>query len=88
MPAAGAMDDSLPAADAGEERGNSPRVRATYRLIVDLPGSPSYRPPAIEPQPLGPQPVRPPVRRIAPPHWTRPAETPALPEDWIRTGSR
>jgi hypothetical protein len=86
--AAGATDDSLPAADAGVERGNSPRVSATYRLIVDLPGSPSYRPPAIEPQPLVPQPVRPPVRRIAPPRWTRPAETPALPEDWIRTGSR
>jgi hypothetical protein len=88
LAAAGAQENTLPAADAAQELTNPPRVSATYRLLVDLPGSPSYRPPAIEPQPLVPQPVRPPVRRIAPPRWTRPAETPALPEDWIRTGAR
>ena len=88
LAAAEATDDALSAAEAGVEPTGSPRVRAAYRLIVDLPGSPSYRPPAIEPQPTIPQPIRPPVRRIAPPRRTRPAAPAPLPEDWLRTGSR
>jgi hypothetical protein len=86
--AAATTVDASSAAEPGPESPAAPRVGATYRLIVDLPGSPNYRPPAVEPQPETPQPVRPPVRRIAPPRRTRPAAPAPLPEDWLRTGSR
>lgn len=85
---AATTDDFSSASEPGQESPAAPRVGATYRLIVDLPGSPNYRPPAVEPQPEIPQPVRPPVRRIAPPRQTRPAAPAPLPEDWLRTGSR
>lgn len=83
-----ATGDALPVDATGQKPPPPRRVPATFRLIVDLPGSPSYRPPAVEPPSLVSQQLRPPVRRIAPPRRTRPAQTPALPEDWIRTGSR
>ncbi len=69
-----------------------------YRLIVDLPGSPTYRSPrppqrAVIPPPpqpaVAPPPVRLAPRRIAPPRPT-PREPPIRysPEEWIRTQSR
>lgn len=48
------------------------RGGTTYRLVVDLPNSPNYRPPPAEPQASVRSSVRPPVRRIAPPRWTPP----------------
>jgi type II secretory pathway pseudopilin PulG len=83
-----ATDDATSSAGTDQELPGGPRVLVNHRLIVDLPGSPNYRPPASQPQPSVRQLVRPPMRRIAPPRWKQPAETPALPEDWIRTGSR
>lgn len=90
------LDAAEPADDMEQETAAAPPVLATYRLVVDLPGSPNYRPAAVEPPPADGQPARVPVRlparvperRVAPPRWTRPAETPALPEDWLRTGKR
>jgi type II secretory pathway pseudopilin PulG len=64
------------------------RAGTTYRLVVDLPNSPNYRPPPVEPQTLVRPTVRPPARRIAPPRPTRPAAPAPLPEDWMRTGAR
>jgi hypothetical protein len=85
---AGDSTEDTAESDAGSELSVRSGPSAAYRLIVDLPGSPNYRPPAVKPEPSLRQPVRPPVRRIAPPRWSRPAEPPPLPEDWIRTGSR
>jgi hypothetical protein len=77
-------------ANAGSEAPVPSLPPATYRLIVDLPGSPNYRKPAVKEEPTLRQPARPPApaRRIAPPRFTRPAAPPPLPEDWIRTDSR
>ncbi len=86
--AADARDGGLSAAEPGLEPAGSPVAGVTYQLIVDLPGSPNYRPPAIEPEPDTQRLVRPPVRRSAPTRRARPAEPAPLPEDWIRTGSR
>lgn len=87
--AADASEDDLSAAETGLEPAGSPPAGAAYSLIVDLPGSPNYRPPAIESEPATtPRLVRPPVRRSAPPRRTRPTEPAPLPEDWLRTGSR
>lgn len=83
-----ATDETLPVAESGQASAGSPRAGTTYRVVVDLPGSPSYRPPPVEQPPAVSQPVRQPVRRAAPPRGIRPAEPPPLPEDWIRTGSR
>ncbi len=68
-----------------------------YRLIVDLPGSPTYRKPRPPervvippPQPaVAPPPVRLAPRRIAPPR-TTPTTPPVrfAPEEWIRTQTR
>lgn len=90
------LDAAEPVGEMEQETASAPPVLATYRLVVDLPGSPNYRPPAVQSQPAVGQParvparvpVRVPERRVAPPRWTRPAETPALPEDWLRTGTR
>ena len=61
---------------------------ATYRLVVDLPNSPNYRPPPPEPRPdtLVRPTVRTPAPRIAPPRFAPSAAPAPLPEDWIRTG--
>ncbi|MCU0872434.1 MAG: prepilin-type N-terminal cleavage/methylation domain-containing protein [Pirellulaceae bacterium] len=83
-----ATGDATSSADTDQDLPDGPRVLVIHRLIVDLPGSPNYRPPASEPQSSVPPSVRPPVRRIAPPRWTPSAKPAALPEDWIRTGSR
>jgi prepilin-type N-terminal cleavage/methylation domain-containing protein len=83
-----ATGDATSSAETNQELPDGPRVLVIHRLIVDLPGSPNYRPPARQPQPSVRQLVRPPVRRIAPPRWTPSAKPAALPEDWIRTGSR
>jgi len=88
LDAADATGGGLSAAEIGPEPAGSPVAGVTYLLIVDLPGSPNYRPPAIEPEPDAPRLVRPPVRRSAPPRRTRPSAPAPLPEDWIRTGSR
>lgn len=87
---ADALGDAPSVGEASQDASGPPQGSAPHRLIVDLPGSPSYRPPPVEPPPSVSEPARPPVRRIAPPRWTRPAlgPAPALPEDWIRTGSR
>lgn len=79
------------ALDAAVTRG------VVYRLIVDLPGSPTYRKPRPPervvippPQPaVAPPPVRLAPRRIAPPRPT-PTKPPVhfAPEEWIRTQSR
>jgi hypothetical protein len=91
-PVADSAEDALSVGETGQEVSGPPRGAAAHRLIVDLPGSPNYRPPPVEPPSSVSEPARPPVRRIAPPRWTRPASgqgpAPALPEDWIRTGSR
>ncbi len=89
-PGTDALEDAPSVGETGPDASGPPRGGATHRLIVDLPGSPNYRPPPAQPQLSASEPARPPVRRIAPPRWTRPASgpAPALPEDWIRTGSR
>jgi hypothetical protein len=74
-----ARGKALPAAAASEAH------TPTYRLIVDLPASPSYRKtPPEAPERVEPRPV---VRRIAPRRWTRPSDVRRLPEEWIRTRS-
>lgn len=91
----GAADTAVEAAgggpdDAGERATDvaPPPSGITYRLVVDLPNSPNYRPPPVAPQTLARPTVRPPARRIAPPRATKPAAPAPLPEDWIRTGTR
>jgi len=85
---AGAAEDVFSDAEPGLEPSAAQVGQAPARLVVDLPGSPNYRPPPVEPQPELLPPVRPPVRRVVPPRRTQPAQPAPLPEDWIRTGSR
>ncbi|MFH1267157.1 MAG: prepilin-type N-terminal cleavage/methylation domain-containing protein [Planctomycetota bacterium] len=64
-----------------------PRIKGpTYRLVIDLPGSPSHpAPERVRPIPVSPPP-RPAARRPAPPR--PPAAEPtvrALPDQWMRT---
>jgi hypothetical protein len=60
----------------------------SYRLVVDLPGSPQYGKSRVEAPPAEPRPSRPAVRRIAPPRWTPQKKAPSRGTDqWIRTGS-
>jgi prepilin-type N-terminal cleavage/methylation domain-containing protein len=69
------------------------RPATEYRMIVDLPGSPTYRqerpkPAAAAAPPTSlPPPATVVVPRIAPPRWTAPSGPPRLPEEWIRTRS-
>lgn len=68
------------------------RPATEHRLIVDLPGSPSYRqtkpPPSSEAfPPVFAPPATIEVPRIALPRWTPPAEPRRLPEEWLRTRS-
>jgi prepilin-type N-terminal cleavage/methylation domain-containing protein len=72
----------------------APRARPTTerRLIVDLPGSPSYRqtkppPPSKASPPVFATPAIVEVPRIALSRWTPPAEPRRLPEEWLRTRS-
>lgn len=84
-------EDGLAFLDAAATQGT------LYRLIVDLPGSPTYRKPsppqrAVVPPPepaAAPPPVRLAPRRIAPPRpIARKAAPSFAPEEWIRTQSR
>ena len=68
----------------------SPRVGHTYRVVVDLPGSPSYRPPPVERQPAVFPSARPPARAAhRRPRSTGPGPEPPprparrLDQDWI-----
>jgi hypothetical protein len=84
-------DQSRPIVD-GEEYSDTEFAQSQsspFRVIVDLPGSPSYR----KPRPPRPTTIRPsrrlPVRRIAPPR-RQPAGPPVriAPDEWIRRQSR
>jgi hypothetical protein len=63
---------------------------SVHRLVVDLPGSPSYRKPRVVP-PQAARTARPSVRRIAPPRWTsrqQPSREQTIQgtDQWIRRG--
>lgn len=81
---AGAAEDELgqPALDLAPPAGG-----VSYRLVVDLPNSPYYRPPPVERQTLVRPIARPPARRTVPARATPPAAPASLPEDWIRTAT-
>lgn len=79
------------AADVGEERtvGSEPAlVGPTYRLVIDVPGSPKHGAPR-EVQPVAERPVPRPVPRRAPPRPAPPSEptVPPLADEWMRTTS-
>ncbi len=86
-----AADPNQPLADdeVFSDREIAEAQEPPFRVVVDLPGSPSYR----KPRPPRPTTTRPrprvPVRRIAPPR-RQPTRPPVriAPEEWIRTQSR
>jgi len=84
-------DPNQPIVD-GEEDSASEMVEpqgSPFRVVVDLPGSPSYRKPR-PPQTTAARPrARLPVRRIAPPR-RQPTRPPVriAPDEWIRTQTR
>jgi hypothetical protein len=77
-------------AELQTEAGGAADSPFVHRLVVDLPGSPSYRKPRVvrdEPEP----PPQPAERRIAPPRWTpraqpRGQQAARGPDQWIRRG--
>lgn len=79
--ARGDLDDELASAAPSA----STSTARAYRLVVDLPGSPRYRPPPVETQALARPTVRIPSRRAPAPRATAPPTPAPLPEDWIRT---
>jgi prepilin-type N-terminal cleavage/methylation domain-containing protein len=87
------MDMDVEAEAVGDELGQPaldlapPASGISYRLVVDLPNSPQYRPPPVERQTLVRPLARPPVRRTVPARATPPAAPAPLPEDWIRTAT-
>ena len=76
--------DAMP----GEQQTSGPPT-STFRVVIDLPGSPAYRKPRPAAKPVPRPRVRMPVRRIAPrrlPSTRRPPVR-IVPEEWIRTQS-
>jgi type II secretory pathway component PulJ len=82
--------EEVPLDETETETAGAAASQFVHRLVVDLPGSPSYRKPRVvraEPEPA----PRPAVRRIAPPRWTPRAQSSRQraargPDQWIRRG--